>query len=241
MFMSGHSHAKTVAATKNAEDAKRSKVFSKMSRLLAVAAKEGADPESNSKLKMAIEQAKRANMPKDNIERAIKRGSGEIEGENLEEVSFEALGPEGIALIIEGITDNKNRTLQEIKQILNQHNGKLAGEGSVKWMFERKGIIKIISNFSFLASKKDETELKIIEAGADDIKWCNDFIEVLTKPEDLDEVEKNLKEKAIEVESSFLGWRAKEEITTNKEKAEKLFEALDDNEAVQNIYSNVKL
>ena len=239
--MSGHSHWHSIKHAKAITDAKRSRLFSKLSKEIEVTAREGGDPEKNPKLRAVIEKAKSAQMPSENIERAIKRGTGELKGEKLEQVLYEAYGPGGTAILIEGITDNKNRTLNEIKQILNQHNGKLAGEGSVKWMFERKGIIKIISNFSFLASKKDETELKIIEAGADDIKWRNDFIEVLTKPEDLDEVEKNLKEKAIEVESSFLGWRAKEEITTNKEKAEKLFEALDDNEAVQNIYSNVKL
>ena len=160
--MSGHSHAKTVARVKNAEDAKRSRAFSKMVRLLSVAAKESGDPASNPKLRIAVEQAKKVNMPKDTIERAIKKGTGELSGENLEEVSFEALGAEGIALIIEGITDNKNRTLQEIKQILNQHNGKIAGEGSVKWMFERKGVIII--------PKKENLELVIIEAGAEDIK-----------------------------------------------------------------------
>jgi YebC/PmpR family DNA-binding regulatory protein len=135
--MSGHSHAKTVARTKGAEDAKRSAAFSKMTRLISVAARDGGDPASNPKLRVAIDQARQVNMPKENIERAIKKGTGELEGENLEEFTFEALGPGGIALIIEGITDNKNRSLGDVKQILNQHQGKLAGEGSVKWMFER--------------------------------------------------------------------------------------------------------
>jgi len=232
--MSGHSHAKTVARTKNAEDAKKSKAFSKMSRLISVAAKNGADIESNPGLKMAIDQAKQVNMPKDTIERAIKKGTGELAGEALEEFVFEGLGPGGMALIVEGITDNKNRTLSEIKQILNQHNGKLAGEGSVKWMFERKGYMVIESK------NKEKIELTAIEAGAEDIKEQEDFVEIYTKPEELDQVKKNMEEKGIQIKSSGLDWIAKEKIQANKESAEKLFEALDNNDSVQNIYSNIK-
>jgi len=138
--MSGHSHAKTVKRVKEANAKKRGQIFSKLARLISVAVKEGGpNPETNSKLRLAFEIAKEANMPKENIERAIKRASGEAEGEKLEEILFEAYGPGGIAIVIEGITDNKNRALGEIKQILNQHNGKLVGEGAVRWMFERKG------------------------------------------------------------------------------------------------------
>ena len=237
--MSGHSHAKTVARTKGAEDAKRSQAFSKMARLISVAAKEGGDPGSNSKLRVAIDQAKQVNMPKDNIERAIKRGTGELAGENLEEFVFEALGPGGIALIIEGITDNKNRSLGDVKQILNQYNGKLAGEGSVKWMFERKGAI--IVNNEQGAINKEQLELEAIEAGAEDIKEREDLIEIYTKPEELDQIKKNLENKGIKIEAASLDWVPKEEIEANKESAQKLFEALDDNDAVQNIYSNIKL
>jgi YebC/PmpR family DNA-binding regulatory protein len=236
--MSGHSHAKTVARTKGAEDAKRSAAFSKMARLISIAAREGGDPVSNSKLRVAIDQAKQVNMPKDNIERAIKKGTGELEGENLEEFTFEALGPGGIALIIEGITDNKNRTLGDVKQILNQHQGKLAGEGSVKWMFERRGLITVNNEQKTL--NKEKLELTAIEAGADDIKWRGEILEIYTKPEDLDSVKKNLEEQGIKMESSSLDWVPKEEVEAGKEPAEKLFEALDDNDAVQNIYSNIK-
>ncbi len=232
--MSGHSHAKTVARTKGAEDAKRSKAFSKMARLISVAARQGGDPNSNSKLRVAIDQAKQVNMPKDNIERAIKRGTGELAGESLEEFVFEALGPGGIALIIEGITDNKNRSLGEVKQILNQYNGKLADEGSVKWMFERKGVITVNKT-----ADKEQLELEAIEAGAEDIKETQDFIEIYTKPEELDQVKRALQDKGIK--ASSLDWVPKEEVEANKEAAQKLFDALDDNDAVQNIYSNIKL
>jgi len=237
--MSGHSHAKTVARTKGAEDAKRSQAFSKMARVISVAAKEGGDPVSNSKLRVAIDQAKEVNMPKENIERAIKKGTGELSGELLEEFVFEAFGPGGIALIIEGITDNKNRTLGDIKQILNQHQGKLAGEGSVKWMFERKGVITV--NNKQRTVNKEQLELTAIEAGAEDLKERGEFIEIYTKAEELDQIKKKLEEQGIEIESSSLDWVPKEEVETNKESAEKLFEALDANDAVQNIYSNIKL
>src|SRR3989338_6596973 len=142
--MSGHSHFKTVAATKNANDAKKGKIFSKMGRVITIAVKEkGPDVSSNIQLKAAIEKAKDFNMPKENIERAIKKGTGELAGEALEEVSFEGFGPGGLALIVDGITDNKNRTLGDIKGILSQYDGKMVGEGAVRWMFERKGLISI--------------------------------------------------------------------------------------------------
>ena len=138
--MSGHSHSKTIKHRKDAVDAKRGKIFSKISRLIIIATKEkGGDPETNPKLKLAIEKARAVNMPKDNIERAIKRGTGQLEGAKMEEVIYEAYGPAGAALIIEGITDNKNRTLAEIKHILNRFGGKLAAVGSVKYLFDRKG------------------------------------------------------------------------------------------------------
>ncbi len=243
--MSGHSHAKTILHKKQITDSKRSKAFSKLSRLITVAAKEkGEDPEKNSKLRMAIEQAKSFNMPKDNIERAIKRGTGELEGQKLESTTFEAYGPERIAIIIEGITDNKNRALGDIKRILSQNNGKLASEGSVKWLFERKGAV-IIDPESQIEKLKDKEklELEAIEAGAEDIYWRDDLLDIYTKPEKLDKVKKKLEQKQIKIESASLDWVAKEtqELEEKqKEACRKLFEQLDENEAVQDIYSNLK-
>ncbi len=238
--MSGHSHFKTVAATKNANDAKRGKIFSKMARVITIAAKEkGPDISINGALKNAIEKAKEFNMPKENIERAIKKGTGELAGENLEAVSFEALGPGGTAMILEGITDNKNRTLGDIKGILSQHNGKLAGEGAVRWMFERKGLILVPSE----GKSKEDIESLVIEAGGDDIRWSDAMAEIYTKPEDLETVKKALSEKSLKIESAQLGWFAKEELALDekdKEKNQKLFEALDENDAIQDIYSNLK-
>lgn len=240
--MSGHSHAKTVMATKMANNAKKGKIYSKYGRLITVAVKDGGgsgDPAKNSKLRAAIEQAKAMDMPKENIERAIKRGTGELAGESLVEVSYEAFGPGGIAMIIDGITDNANRALGEIKVILNQNNGKLAGEGSVRWMFDRKGAITINSE----GKPKEDLEMTAIEAGADDVKWFENNFEIYTKPEDLEKVKKALEEKGIKIESSSLDYIAKEEVELSekeKQQAEQLFELLDDNDAVNNIYSNLK-
>jgi len=237
--MSGHSHAKTVMAGKMANAAKRGAAFSKFGRLITIAAKDGGDPITNAKLKAVIEQAKNFNMPKENIERAIKKGTGELAGENLEEVSYEAFGPGGIALIIEGITDNTNRTLTEVKVILNQNNGKMAGEGAVRWMFDRKGIIIVPSE----GKAKDELEMIAIECGADDISWVDDVLEIRTKPEDLNSVQKALEEKQLKIDSASFGFIAKEEISISdkeKEQAERLFETLEDNDAITNVSSNIK-
>lgn len=186
--MSGHSHAKTIKRVKEAADQKRGQIFSKLARQISITAREkGNNPDTNPALRIVIEKAKKANMPKENIERAIKKGTGELAGENLESLIVEAYGPGGVAIIIEGITDNKNRTLGEIKQILNQKGGKLVGEGGVRWMFERK-------------VKQEEPGL--------------------------------------------LEWVAKQEIEVSekdKESCQKLFEALDENDSVQGIYSNIKL
>lgn len=239
--MSGHSHFKTIKAQKAISDAKRGNLFSKMGRLITIAAKNGPDPITNSRLKVAIEQAKIVNMPKDNIERAIERGTGELAGENLEEVIFEGFGPGGIAVIIEGITDNKNRTLGEIKQILNQNGGKLAGEGAVQWMFDKKGVITVDNKDKKLS--KEQIELQAIESGAEDIYWHEEELDICTKPEDLESVKKNLEERGLKSESAGFSLVPKDSISVDektKQACQKLFETLDENDAVQEIYSNLK-
>lgn len=242
--MSGHSHAKTIKHAKEITDQKRGQMFSKTGRMITIAAKNGPDPLTNPKLRDAIEQARLVNMPKDNVERAIKRGTGELTGETLEEVIFEGFGPGGIAIIVEGITDNKNRTLSEIKQILNQNNGKLAGEGAVQWLFERKGCIIVdlkMQNEDF--KNKEKLEMEIIEAGAEDIYWHQDLLDVYIKPEELEKIKKTLEEKGVKIESASLCLVPKEEIGVDektKNDCQKLFEALDENDAVQEIYSNLK-
>jgi YebC/PmpR family DNA-binding regulatory protein len=243
--MSGHSHARTIKHQKDITDQKRGQIFSKMARVISIAVKDGGpNPETNTKLKVAIEQAKGFNLPKENIERAIKQATGGEEGTNLTEVVFEAFGPGGIAIIIEGITDNKNRTLGEIKQILNQNQGKLAGEGSVKWLFEKRGAITVKPDEQPKIKNKDDLELTAIEAGAEDVYWYDNTLDVYTNPEDLDAVKKKLEEKEIKIDVTSLDLMPKEEISVDKktkEACQKLFEILDENDAVQEIYSNLKL
>lgn len=240
--MSGHSHWKSIKHKKGIADKAKSKVFSKFSQAISVAVQEkGSDSETNSKLRLAIETARSFNLPRDTIERAIRKGSGELEGKKLEPIIFEAYGPGGIAIIIESITDNKNRTVSEIKQVLNQNNGKLADTGSVKWLFERRGVIEV-QGVNIKEEKKEDLELKVIGAGAEDINWNNNTLNVYMKIEDLDKVKKNLESQEVKIESASLDWVAKNYIMLEKkdqENCRKFFEALDELEAVQEIYSNL--
>lgn len=237
--MSGHSHFHNIKIKKGAEDARRSKVFSKLSKEISVAAKDGgSDTTFNAKLRSVVEKAKAMNMPADSIDKAIKKGSGELEGFTYEEFLLEAYGPGGSAVIIEGITDNKNRSLGELKLIINQKGGKTVNEGGIKWMFEKKGVISIDAS----NKNKEEIELTAIEAGADDIDWDENTLYIYTKPEDLEKTKKILEEKKLKIESSALEWVPKE--TSNideatKEKNQRFFESLDENEDVQNIYTNI--
>lgn len=239
--MSGHSHAKKVKHQKDATAAQRGKVFSKIGGELYIAVKEGgADPASNSRLKQVLDKARVFNMPTANIERAIKRGTGEEAGADFEEVLFEGYGPGGIAILVEGITDNKNRALGEVKQAFDKNQGKLAGEGAVRWMFERRGVVVAQPK----DKQKEDLELLAIEAGAEDLYWREDgLLELYTKPAEADQVKKVLTEKQVGVESVSLEWVPKERVAVSladKKAAELLFEALDESETVQNTYANLK-
>ncbi len=182
--MSGHSHWKTTKRVKESEDKKRSQAFSKLSRMISIAAKErGGNIETNSSLRFIIEKAKNFNLPKENIERAIKKGISEIKGMKLRPIIFEAYGPAGIAIIIEGITDNKNRVLGEIKQALAQNNGKLVGEGGAQWMFEKK-----IREPGFL----EWTPKQKIEVSEKDKAACRKLFEELSQIQDVHEIYSNL-------------------------------------------------
>jgi YebC/PmpR family DNA-binding regulatory protein len=241
--MSGHSHWHSIKFQKSIADQKRGKIFSKMSREISIAAKEkGKDPTSNASLRIAIEKAKEFNMPKDNIERAIKRGTGELKEADLESFVFEAYGPGKIALIIEGITDNKNRTWQDIKQILSQNNGKIANEGSVKWMFEKKGVILLILDSQEPKLSKEDLELKIIDSGAENFFWKDNLLEIHSKTEDLEKIKNTFENQNIKIESSSIDWVAKDKVKVEEkemEACEKLFEALDESDDVQGTYSNL--
>jgi len=240
--MSGHSKWSTIKHKKAATDAKRSKLFSQLARLISVASKEkGSDLTCNPNLRMLIEKAKIANMPKDNIDRAIKKGAGELEGVSYEEFLLEAYGPEKIAILIEGITDNKNRTVSEIKNILTKQNAKMANPGSVSYLFSKKGAIEI--GLEDNALPKEELELSVIESGADDMEWSDDTLTIYTSPENLMAVKNILDEKGIKIKSFNFDWipAVKAEIPVEqREKVEKLFDTISDHDDVQELYSNLK-
>lgn len=234
--MSGHSKWATTKRAKEAKDAKRSSLFTKLSKNISVAARFGADPDSNFKLRMAIDKAKSYSMPKDNIERAIKKGSGTGEGDQIESLIYEGFGPGGVALMIEVLTDNKNRTVSNIKHIFSKHGGNLGNSGSVQWMFEMKG--EIILNKESLT---DEEELKIIEAGAEDIV-IEGKVKVICPIDDLESVKNNLQAASFDVESSEMVYISKEKITPeDDEKLIKLLDDLDDDDDVNNIYINADI
>lgn len=237
--MSGHSHFHNIKIKKGAEDAKRSKIFSKLSKEISVAAKDGgSDTTFNAKLRSVVEKAKSMNMPSDSIEKAIKKGSGELEGFTYEEYLLEAYGPGGSAVMIEGITDNKNRTLGELKLIINQRGGKSVNEGGIKWMFEKKGVISIDT----INKDKEDIELTAIEAGAEDIEWQEDTLYIYIKSEDLEKTKKTLEEKGLKILSANLEWVPNENLEVDdatKEKFQTFFEALDEHDDVQNVYTNI--
>jgi len=239
--MSGHSHAKKVKHQKEATAAQRSKIFSKLGGELYIAAKEGGgDPVTNPRLRQILDKARAVNMPTANIERAVKRGTGEEKGAALEEVLFEGYGPGGIAVLVEGITDNKNRTLGEVKQAFERNQGKLAGEGAVRWMFQRRGTVNLAPG----DTSREDLELLSIEAGAEDTYWRKDgTLEIYTKPTQAEQVKKALEGRGVLVESALLEWVPKERVALlekDKTAAEKLFLALDEIDTVQEIYANTK-
>jgi len=238
--MSGHSKWSQIKHKKAITDAKKGKIFSKMVRLISVAARaKGKDPQANPTLRTLIDTARSLNMPIENVERAIAKGAGELEEAQIEELTLEAYGPGGSALVIEGTTDNTNRSISELKFLLSEHDGKLANPGSVLWLFERYGLIAV----KISQDKKEAVELTAIDVGAEDIKFPDDeTMEIYTKPGELEKVKKSLLEKNIKAEASSLVWSPKNEIeikeTKDKEKLEKLFEALDEHDDVNEIYSN---
>ena len=239
--MSGHSKWSTIKRKKEVTDAKRGRVFSKLSKLITIAARGGGDLEINPGLRTIVEKAKQANMPADNIERAIKKGTGELAGAKMEEILYEAYGPGGIAMLIECVTDNTNRTLSEVKNIVSKLGGRFGSAGSVKWMFDRRGYLEIKKADSDKSG--DELELAIIDAGAEDFNEKEEIIEIYTRPEDLYKVKNNLENQKIKTANAGLDWLPKNEVKVKDEKVmsqiEKLFEALDEQDDVNEVYSNL--
>jgi len=236
--MSGHSHWATIKRQKETTDLYRGKIFSKISRAIAIAARDGDDPETNFKLRLAIEKAKQANMPKENILRAIKRGGGKGEGEERwEEVSFEGYGPEGIGIIIEAVTDNKNRTTAEIKNMFEREGGSLAGPGAVSYQFKKMGLLTVEK----LANVDDQI-LKLIDFGAQDVEEVNDGIEVYIHPEQLKEAREKIEKAGFRVKSAELVMKPTLPVVVNDpQKAQrvlKFMESLEDYEDIQKVYAN---
>jgi len=238
--MSGHSKWSTIKRKKAITDAKRSKIFGKMARAITIAARKGADPTMNPALRTVVDKARGANMSSDNIERAIKKGAGsDDDGTIMDEITYEAYGPGGVALLIEAITDNKNRIVSEIKHILTMTDGKFANAGSVAWLFDKKGVIRIINP----DKPKYETEMIAIESGADDIFWQDDTLEIYTPPENFDSVKNFLVQAGLNIQDSGLEFIAKNSIEIIdekiKEKIDRLYESLEKNDDVQQIYLNI--
>jgi YebC/PmpR family DNA-binding regulatory protein len=237
--MSGHSHWAGIKYKKAAADAKRGKVWSKVARMIIVAAKNGGgDPAANLSLRYAIDKAKAANMPKDTIEKAIKKGTGEVEGVNFEEVLYEGYGPSGVAIMVEALTDNRNRTTPEIKRLFERHGGSLGTSGCVNWMFSKKGLITVN-----ISSADEEQLLDIaLNAGADDMEAMGDVFGITCEPSAYEELKKTLQEKEIATEVAEISMVPQNTIPINDEQAAKkiisLMEAFEDHDDVQNAYSN---
>ena len=236
--MSGHSKWATTKRKKAVIDAKRGKMFTKLIKEITIAAREGGgDPEANPRLRLAVDNAKAANMPQDNIERAIKKATGELEGQAYHELTYEGYGPSGIAILVEVATDNKNRTVAEIRHLFSKGGGSMGENGSVAWMFDRKGIILLPQK----GKTEDEIMEVILDAGAEDLHTEEDYFEVQTPLESFEPVRKSLVNKNIDIENASLQWIAKNAISVEGEDAEKvmkLIESLEDNDDVQNVFSN---
>lgn len=236
--MSGHSHWAGIKHHKGLNDAKRAAVFTKYARLISIAARDGNDPETNFKLRLAIDRARGVNMPKDNVERAIRAGAGELkEGTVIEEVLYEAYGPGHIALLIEGTTTNKNRAVSDIKTILTKNGGKFVSSGAVSFLFRRVGIIV----FSSKQYSKEAIEAEAIEAGADDIRFENECILIITQPEDLQKIRRSFEIKQYTPESAELHYIPLQTIAlteSEQSRYETLKELLEDHADVQNVWDN---
>jgi len=238
--MSGHSKWSTIKRKKGAADAKRGKIFTKIIKEIIIAAKEGgSDPESNAKLRLAIQNAKGVNMPKDNIERAIKKAVGS-EAESFTETSFEGYGPYGIAVFAECLTDNNNRTVASVRSAFNKHGGNLGTNGSLKFVFERKGIFTIKNEDLNL----EDVELEMIDAGAEDFEIDGDRITITCAKEDFGSVSRKLNELGIEPEEARLKRIPNDTKKLDVEAAKKVLkfiESLEDDDDIQNVYHNLEI
>ena len=240
--MSGHSHWAGIKYKKAALDAKRGKVWSKVARMIIVAAKQGGgDPSANLSLRYAIDKAKAANMPKDTIEKAVKKGTGELEGTSFEEVQYEGYGPAGVAVMVEALTDNRHRTGPEIKRIFEKHGGSLGTTGCVNWMFTKKGLITVGT-----ANADEEQLLEIaMNAGADDMQNTGDVFEITCDPAAYEQLRAALQEKGIATELTEISMVPQNAVDIGDDHVAKrilsLMEAFEDHDDVQNTYANFNI
>lgn len=240
--MSGHSHWAGIKQRKGVNDAKRANIFTKYGRIVTIAAREGGgDPETNFKLRMAIDQARSMNMPKENIERAVKRGTGELkDGAEIEEIIYEGYGPDNVALLIKTATDNRNRTVSEVKTILTKTGGKMVPSGSVSFLFRQVGEIIVDTE----GKDKEEIEMQAIEAGADDIAFFDEdnICAIYTKIEDLQTTKEAIDKQGLTIKNAGLSFIPTQKATlteANRAQFEALMEKLDDHDDVQIIYDNL--
>jgi YebC/PmpR family DNA-binding regulatory protein len=236
--MSGHSKWSQIKRQKGVADAKRGQIFTKLAREIIVAVRQGgASSESNFQLRLAVQKARDNNMPSDNIERAIKRGSGEAGAAALTEVKFEGYGPSGIAVLVEALTDNRNRTVQDVRRLFTRHGGNLGESGCVSWLFASRGVITVEGN----ASDAEGIALRAIDAGAEDVKTEKGYVEIYTQPQDLEKVRKIIEEKE-HVVSAELSLTPNTTVLLEENKAVQALNFLDELEAlddVQRVFSNI--
>jgi YebC/PmpR family DNA-binding regulatory protein len=239
--LSGHSKWSTIKRKKGAADAKRGQLFTKLGKEIALAAREGGpDPEANFRLRLVVDKAKAANMPKDNIERAIRRGAGLEKGDALEEVTYEGYGPHGVAFLVEVVTDNRNRSVADIRRSFNKLGGSMAEAGSVAWQFESKG---------YLALEPDDLDPEeifdvAVEWGAEDVVIGDDLIEIYTEPDDFSTVREALEKRGLELDTAELTMMPKTTITLDEKQAFQnmnLISNLEDLDDVQQVYSNLDI
>lgn len=239
--MSGHSKWHNIQARKGKQDAKRSASYSKFSKLIGVAARQGGDPDKNFSLRLVIDRAKAAGLPKDNIERAIKSGTGELKGIIIEEFMYECYGPGGVAVIVKGVTDNRNRTVAEIKHLMSKNGGSMGGSGSVLWMFEQFGVIMVDVS---AIKDRDEFELAMMDAGAEDIEDAEDNkVQIKTKVDNLQTALAKVEELGMENIESGLEWIAKEKVKVESDvesRLNNLFSLLTEHDDVEDFYTNAE-
>ncbi|HZW60667.1 MAG TPA: YebC/PmpR family DNA-binding transcriptional regulator [Candidatus Babeliales bacterium] len=237
--MSGHSKWATIKRKKAKEDAKRGKAFTKVTKEITVAARQGGgDPSGNPRLRLLIEKAKEINMPHENIQRAIKKGTGELPGQAYEEFTYEGYGPNGIAVIVDTLTDNKNRIASELRRLFSTKGGSLGETGSVNWMFEKKGVIKAEGT----SITEDALLEKLLDYDVTDVESGEGWFSIYCEPKSLEKVKQAVLELGLKIDTAQIEWVPKTPLSLPADQAEKAYdflEALDDQDDVQNVYTNL--